>query len=249
MTAQKRAEIYRMVMPGHNCPYGVKALHLLRSKGFEVEDHHLTSREQTDTFRSDYDVATTPQVFIDDQRVGGYEDLKRHLGLKVRNPGETTYRPVLTLFLMAFLMSVSLSFAVGPESPGIRTIEWFIAISMCMLAYLKLRDLESFSSMFINYDLLAKKWVPYAYLYPFGEALTGLLMLSGQLGFVAAPIALFIGGVGALSVFKAVYIENRELKCACVGGDTSVPLGFVSLTENLAMVGMGLWTFWKLLSI
>ena len=55
------------------------------------------------------------------------------------------------------------------------------------------------------------------------------------------PIALFIGTIGAVSVFKAVYIDRRELKCACVGGSSNVPLGFVSLTENLMMIGMALW--------
>ena len=45
----------------------------------------------------------------------------------------------------------------------------------------------------------------------------------------------------AESVFKAVYVDKRELKCACVGGDSSVPLGFVSLTENLMMMAMGIW--------
>ena len=58
---------------------------------------------------------------------------------------------------------------------------------------------------------------------------------------VAAPLALLIGGVGAVSVFYAVYIQKRELKCACVGGAGKVPLGFVSLTENLFMVAMALW--------
>jgi hypothetical protein len=42
-------------------------------------------------------------------------------------------------------------------------------------------------------------------------------------------------------VFKAVYIDKRQLKCACVGGSSNVPLGFVSLTENLGMVAMGVW--------
>ena len=50
-----------------------------------------------------------------------------------------------------------------------------------------------------------------------------------------------IGTVGAVSVFKAVYMDRRELKCACVGGNSNVPLGFVSLTENLIMIAMGLW--------
>ena len=66
-------------------------------------------------------------------------------------------------------------------------------------------------------------------------------MIAGALIWLASPVAIFIGTVGAVSVFKAVYIDKRELKCACVGGNSNVPLGFVSLTENLMMIAMGLW--------
>jgi hypothetical protein len=55
------------------------------------------------------------------------------------------------------------------------------------------------------------------------------------------PVALLIGGIGAVSVFKAVYIDRRDIKCACVGGSSNVPLGFVSLTENLMMIAMAIW--------
>lgn len=106
---------------------------------------------------------------------------------------------------------------------------------------LKLQDVESFSNMFLGYDLLAQRWVPYAYVYPYGEALAGLLMVAGWLSWLSGPLAMVLGGVGAVSVFRAVYIEKRELKCACVGGSSNVPLGAISLTENLIMFGMGLW--------
>ena len=66
-------------------------------------------------------------------------------------------------------------------------------------------------------------------------------MVAHALPIVSVPVSLFIGTVGAVGVFKAVYIDKRELKCACVGGSSNVPLGFVSLTENLFMIGMGLW--------
>jgi len=72
-------------------------------------------------------------------------------------------------------------------------------------------------------------------------------MLSGALIWVSAPIALFIGTIGAVSVFKAVYLDKRELKCACVGGASNVPLGFVSLTENIMMIVMGTWMITKVL--
>ena len=66
-------------------------------------------------------------------------------------------------------------------------------------------------------------------------------MTAAILDWVSIPLALFIGGIGAVSVFKAVYIDKRELKCACVGGGSTVPLGFISLAENLGMIGMAIW--------
>jgi hypothetical protein len=95
--------------------------------------------------------------------------------------------------------------------------------------------------MFLGYDLLAKRWVPYSYIYPYAESLAGVLMIAGTLNWLSVPITLFIGGIGTVSVLKAVYIDKRELKCACVGGGSNVPLGFISLTENVMMVAMAIW--------
>ena len=106
---------------------------------------------------------------------------------------------------------------------------------------LLVQNVERFATMFLNYDLLAKRWVPYSYIYPFAEGFAGILMAAGALTWLSVPIALFIGTIGAVSVFKAVYIDKRELKCACVGGSSNVPLGFVSLTENLMMIAMAAW--------
>jgi hypothetical protein len=206
-----------------------------------VEDKWLTTREATDAFKAAHDVKTTPQIFIDDQRIGGHDDLRRHLGLAVADPKATSYRPVAALFAITALMALSTSQAVAGTPFTMQTAQWFIGFSMCVLALLKLQDIERFSTMFLNYDLLAKQWVPYGRIYPFAEALAGVLMVGGVLTWLSVPIALFIGGIGAVSVFKAVYIDKRELKCACVGGSSTVPLGFLSLTENVMMVAMALW--------
>ena len=240
-TAAKKAVIHRMVMPSHTCPYGLKAVDLLKRSGFEVEDRHLTTREQTDAFKAEHGVATTPQIFIGDRRIGGYDDLRRFLGKRVADPNATSYRPVIALFAMTALTAAAASYAVTGSVFTLRAAEWFIGFSMVVLALLKLQNIETFSTMFLNYDLLAKRWVPYGYVYPFAEALAGVLMVAGALTWLSVPIALFIGTVGAVSVFKAVYIDRRELKCACVGGSSNVPLGFVSLTENLMMIAMAVW--------
>ena len=243
------AKLYRMVMPGHLCPYGLKSKDLLEREGYEVEDHHLNTREETDAFMEKHGVETTPQTWIGGARVGGYDDLREHFGKEEQDADEASYQPVIAIFAVAFLMALGLSWATFGAILTLRAAEWFIAISMCFLAVQKLQDVESFSTMFLNYDLLARRWVRYGYLYPFGEALAGILMVAGALTWLSAPVALFIGTVGAVSVFKAVYVDKRELKCACVGGGSNVPLGFVSLTENLFMIGMGLWMGAKALGL
>ncbi|HEY1124985.1 MAG TPA: glutaredoxin [Sphingobium sp.] len=237
----RTAELYRMVMPDHVCPYGLKARHLLKAKGFTVHDHWLRTRAETDAFKAAHDVRTTPQTFIDGKRVGGYDDLRRHFGKHVIEPGETSYTPVIALFAMTALTALAASAATMGTPFTVMAAEWFISFSMCVLALLKLQDVERFSTMFLNYDLLARRWVPYAYVYPFAEGLAGLLMTAHILDGLSVPLAAIIGTIGAISVFKAVYLDKRTLKCACVGGSSNVPLGFVSLTENVMMVAMAIW--------
>lgn len=241
MSDTKHATLYRMVTDEHICPYGVKSKWLLEREGYEVEDHHLTSREETDAFKAEHDVETTPQTFIDGKRIGGYDDLREHFGKDRVQEDEESYQPVLAVFAIAALIAVAMTWVMRESLFMGRTVEWFVALSMAMLAMLKLQDVRSFSTMFVGYDLLARRIVPYSFVYPFAEATAAILMLSGALTFISAPIALFIGTVGAISVIKAVWIDGRDIKCACVGGGSNVPLGFVSLTENLAMIAMGIW--------
>lgn len=237
----RTAVLYRMVMPQHTCPYGLKARHLLERKGYAVDDRCLTTREETDRFKAEHSVKTTPQVFIAGERIGGYDDLRRHFGLKVADPNAVSYTPVLVVFAVTAALALAASFAAFGSPFTARAAEWFVAFSMAVLAMLKLQDVERFATMFLNYDLLAKRWVPYGYIYPFAEGLAGVLMAARALNWLSIPVALFIGSIGAVSVFYAVYVQKRELKCACVGGSSRVPLGFLSLTENLFMVAMALW--------
>lgn len=239
----KTATLFRMVTDQHTCPYGIKSKDLLRRHGYEVEDHLLETRGQTESFKHEHHVKTTPQTFIGEERVGGYDDLREFFGMKSKQEEreKPTYAPVLAVFGVSLLVSLATVWRLSAALSPIPVLEFFVAFSMTVLGTLKLRDLDSFSNQFLSYDLLAQKWVPYAYIYPFVETLAGVAMIA-RLGIpVFATAALFIGAVGAVSVVKAVYIDHRDLKCACVGGGSNVPLGFISLTENLMMVAMSIW--------
>lgn len=236
----KTATLYRMVTPDHTCPHGRKAKDLLERQGFTVEDNHLSSRDEIDAFKAQHGVKTTPQAFIGGERIGGFDDLSAHFGKRVKSANDVTYQPVIALFAVSALLAIAVTWLARDTLFTGQTIGWFIAIAMVLLGLQKLQDIDKFATMFLNYDLLAQRWLRWGYVYPFIETGAGLLMLMGVLTWIAAPAALFAAGIGAVSVFKAVYIDKRELKCACVG-DARVPLGFVSLTENLMMVGMAIW--------
>jgi len=90
-TQMKKAVLYRIVMPEHTCPFGLKSKDLLEREGFEVEDHYLETREETDAFMREHDVKTTPQTFISGKRVGGYDELQVHFGKKNPKADDTTY--------------------------------------------------------------------------------------------------------------------------------------------------------------
>ena len=239
----KTAILYRMVTDNHICPFGLRSKDLLEREGYDIDDRPLTSREETDAFKTKYNVKTTPQTFINDERIGGYDDLRTYFGKGEAGQTGTTYTPVIAIFSVAALLALAFQYTVAGAYFSIRTLMLFIAFSMSLLAVQKLKDLFSFTNSFITYDLLAMKWLRYAYIYPFVEAYAGIGMVAQLPALAVAPFSLFIGTVGAVSVVKAVYIDKRELKCACVGGDSNVPLGFVSLTENLFMIAGALLMF------
>ena len=79
MTQTRQATLYRMVLPDHTCPFGVRAKALLEEAGYEIDEHILGSRDEVESFKDEHGVATTPQVFVDGERIGGSEDLAAYL--------------------------------------------------------------------------------------------------------------------------------------------------------------------------
>ena len=79
MNPTRQATLYRMVLPDHECPFGVRAKAMLEEAGWDVDEHVLASRDEVEAFKAEHGVATTPQVFIGGERIGGSDDLARYL--------------------------------------------------------------------------------------------------------------------------------------------------------------------------
>lgn len=241
----QKAIIYRTVSPEHLCPWGIKAKDLLKRSGYIVEDRQLKTEKAKEVYKQKNNVTKTPQIYISGEHIGGYNALRDYLG-KGPDPKEgKTYQPVLVVFAVTLLMALATTWAIEDSLLPTRVVELFVAFSMCVLGILKLQDLLAFATGFVQYDLIARRYVPYAYLYAFVETGGGVLMIAGIAIWIVAPAVLTVSTIGAISVFKAVYIDQRDLNCACVGGGSNVPLGFISLTENLMMMTMAIWMIVK----
>lgn len=220
--------LYRMSMPEHECPWGLRAVKLLTEKGISFRDIKLRTRQEVDEFKAKYGVATTPQIFFDNERVGGYTDLAERLQISAEKT-EVSYTPVIAIFSTTSLMAL----ATATGIPG------FMGFSLSLLASLKLMDINAFVESFQKYDLITKRFKTYGKAYPFAELLLGLGFLSGIAPLATGIGSLLLGISGATSVFKAVYIDKMELNCACIGGNSKAPLGAISFAENAIMTLMG----------
>ena len=183
-------KVYRMSTPEHECPWGLRAINLLSEHSIPFEDILLRSQTEVNAFKAQYGVSTTPQIFVGDQRLGGYSDLTKYFSVQPITP-EYSYTPVIALFSTAGL---------------------------------------------------------YGKLYPFAELAIGLGFLSNIAPLFTGVGSLILGMSGAMSVFKAVYIDKMALNCACIGGNSKAPLGIVSFAENGIMTIMGAMLIFSSLS-
>jgi len=113
----------------------------------------------------------------------------------------------------------------------------FMGLFLVIFAMLKLFNLSAFADGFQMYDLLAKPFRPYAFLYPFIELALGLGYLAGWRPALLYPVTVVVMVFGALGVMRSL-MAGLDLQCACMGNILKVPLSTVSLSEDLGMAAM-----------
>ena len=82
MADEKQATLYRMVLPDHVCPFGLHARDLLLERGYTIDDRVLRTREKVEAVKDEFGVATTPVLFLGDERFDGSDALERALATR-----------------------------------------------------------------------------------------------------------------------------------------------------------------------
>lgn len=148
-----------------------------------------------------------------------------------------TYRPLL---LIVGYIAIASFAGTTASANGVDWRQWmmnFMAGFFLVFSAFKFLDLRGFADAYAGYDLLAKRWHAYGYIYPFLELALGLAYL-----FRVAPdgtniATLLLMGFSSLGVIAAL-ANKRRIVCACLGTVLKLPMSTVTLVEDLGMAIM-----------
>ena len=144
------------------------------------------------------------------------------------------YQPIFVIAGGAVLGGIVLAVSSGDPA---RFMSGAMGFFLLPLAMLKLFDIRGFATAFARYDIVTQAWRPYGWIYPFLELGLAMAFIGGFWPTATYATTLIIMGVGAIGILR-VLARGEKLQCACVGTRISVPLGGVSIAENVGMAAM-----------
>ena len=150
----------------------------------------------------------------------------------------TTYKPILLIFGFVALGSAVAS--LGSENFLMQFMRYFMAGFFLAFSFFKFLDLKGFANAYASYDILAKLWPSYGFIYPFFELGLGLLFLSGIYPIQTYIATIVLMGFSSIGVIRSV-LNRNEIKCACLGTVFNLPMSSVTIIEDLLMVAMAIF--------
>ena len=142
--------------------------------------------------------------------------------------------PLIVIVLIAALSAFAGQWAARSGESFMRQ---FMGMFLVIFAMLKLFDLRGFAEGFQMYDLVAKRFRPYALVYPFIELGLGLSYQANLFPALTNLALLVVMLIGAAGVLWALH-RSLDVACACLSGILEVPLSTVAIVEDVGMAAM-----------
>lgn len=147
-----------------------------------------------------------------------------------------TYRPVLLIGFYLVVATLLIEWRAGSFSAD-RWMMHFMGGFFLVFSFFKLLDVKSFAESYSTYDLLAKRWMGWGYVYPFVELGLGLAFISGVYPLIVSWVALLVMSVSIIGVLQTV-MNKRRIRCACLGTVFNLPMSTVTIIEDGSMIAM-----------
>jgi cation transport ATPase len=171
----------------------------------------------------------------------GTDAAHQHAGTSADTSWLKTYKPLL--LIAAFITGVSFLTAYsGGELHWMMWMNHFMAGFFIVFSFFKMLDLRGFADSYAMYDLLAKRWKGYGFVYPFIELALGAMYLTGFDPAATAIATVVVMGFSAIGVIKSV-LSKQQIRCACLGAVFNLPMSTVTIVEDLLMAGMAVVMF------
>ncbi len=147
-----------------------------------------------------------------------------------------TYKPILLIFGFITLVSVLIQL----QSEGFNWMEWmrhFMAGFFLVFSFFKLLNLEGFAESYSMYDIVAKKFKGWGFIYPFIELGLGLAYLTNYEPLITNYVTILVMGVSIIGVLQSV-LSKQKIKCACLGDVFNLPMSTITIIEDGLMIAM-----------
>ncbi len=150
----------------------------------------------------------------------------------------TTYKPLL--MIVGFILGVSILAQYPFEDfSWMLLMRHFMAGFFIVFAFFKLLNLSGFAESYQMYDIVAGQWKGWGFIYPFVELALGVSYLINFMPYQTNIITVVVLGISSIGVIKS-NLDNRKIKCACLGDVFNLPMSTVTIVEDVSMVGMAL---------
>ncbi|MEO6316214.1 MAG: MauE/DoxX family redox-associated membrane protein [Chitinophagaceae bacterium] len=146
------------------------------------------------------------------------------------------YKPLLLIF--GYILSITLLIEYSSGSfVWMRWMNHFMAGFFLVFSFFKLLNLKGFAESYAMYDVAAKKWSGWGYLYAFTELTLGLAFLAGFNPIITNSVTFVVMTVSIIGVLQSV-LNKRKIKCACLGDVFNLPMSTITIIEDALMIGM-----------
>ena len=166
---------------------------------------------------------------------------QQHIVAPVTDEEETkswieTYKPILLIFGYIIGITLLVEYMHG-EFFWMRWMSHFMAGFFLVFSFFKLLNLKGFAESYSMYDIVAKKWNGWGYVYAFTELALGVAFLTGFSLFLTNSVTFVVMSVSIIGVLQSV-ANKRKIKCACLGAVFNLPMSTITIIEDLLMIGM-----------
>ncbi len=176
---------------------------------------------------------------IGDYKIADQSSMTHATNLPDKNEEESklkTYKPLIIVFLYILLGVAILQIKSG-QLDWMEMMNNFMGGFFLIFSFFKMLDLKNFALSYSSYDIIAKKWLGYGYVYPFIELAFGILFTLKAFPMVTNAATLIVMGISSVGVIQSV-LQKRKIQCACLGAVFNLPMSTVTIIEDLLMVVM-----------